>query len=74
VNVDAAALCKMRVAGAVGVVCRDEHGAFLGASTRVIEGSETNFIEMSDEFRKITGFHSEAIKYHLVQNVSFKFK
>jgi hypothetical protein len=36
--------------------------------------SETNFVEMSDEFHEITGFRSEAIKYHLVQNVLFKFK
>lgn len=37
INVDAA-ISKTVIAGAVGAICRDENGMFLGASTRVIEG------------------------------------
>jgi hypothetical protein len=37
VSVDAA-LSKTTIAGAVGAICRDEHGVFMGASARVIDG------------------------------------
>jgi ribonuclease HI len=37
VSVDAA-LSKTRIAGAVGTICRDENGVYLGASARVFEG------------------------------------
>lgn len=33
-----AALSKTAIAGAVGAICRDENGVFMGASARVIDG------------------------------------